>query len=128
MFSAVHAAEQAVFSVLAVGKNGELFLHVQGGHIELCDLYELYENGEWTWEKFKEIALAGNQDLAGAGEYDVHGFNQRENLIWSFMTSNGAEAVKKTDAGVELALETPEVMEALEAYTDFMQNVPHLQG
>lgn len=94
----------------------------------LPDLYELYENGEWTWEKFKEIALAGNQDLDGDGEYDVHGFNQRENLIWSFMTSNGAEAVKKTDAGVELALETPEAMEALEAYTDFMQNVPHLQG
>ena len=94
----------------------------------LPDLYELYEKGEWTWEKFKEIALAGNQDLDGDGEYDVHGFNQRENLIWSFMSSNGANAVKKTDAGIELALETPEAMEALEFYTDFMQNVPHLKG
>lgn len=41
----------------------------------LPDLYELYENGEWIWEKFKEIALAGNQDTDGDGEYDVHGFN-----------------------------------------------------
>lgn len=94
----------------------------------LPDLYDLYEKGEWTWEKFKEIALAGNQDLDGDGEYDVHGFNQRENLVWSFMTSNGADAVKKTDAGIELALETPEALEALEFYADFMQNVPHLKG
>lgn len=94
----------------------------------LPDLYELYENGEWTWEKFKEIALAGNQDTDGDGVYDIHGFNQRENLVWSFMSSNGADAVKKTDAGVELALDTPEAMEAMEAYADFMQNVPHLQG
>ncbi len=94
----------------------------------LPDLYELYENGEWTWDKFKEIALAGNQDTDGDGEYDVHGFNWRENLIWSFMTSNGANAVKKTDAGIELALETPEAMEAMEFYADFTQNVPQLKG
>ncbi|MDE7060042.1 MAG: hypothetical protein K2O71_00405, partial [Lachnospiraceae bacterium] len=94
----------------------------------LPDLYELYENDQWTWDKFKEIALAGNVDLDGDGEYDIHGFNQRENLIWSFMSSNGADAVKKTDAGVELALDSKEAQEALEAYADFMQNVPHLSG
>lgn len=97
----------------------------------LPDLYELYENGEWTWDKMKEIALAGNQDLDGDGEYgedDIHGFNWRENLIWSYMASNGADAVKKTDAGVELALDTPEAMEAMEAYADFLQNVPTLTG
>ena len=94
----------------------------------LPDLYELYENGEWTWEKFKEIAIAGNVDVDGDGEYDIHGFNQRENLIWSFMSSNGADAVKKTDTGVELALSSKEAQEALEAYADFMQNVPHLKG
>lgn len=94
----------------------------------LPDLYELYENGEWTWDKFKEIAIAGNVDVDGDGEYDIHGFNQRENLIWSFMSSNGADAVKKTDAGVELALDSKQAQESLEAYADFMQNVPHLKG
>lgn len=94
----------------------------------LPDLYELYEKGEWTWDKFKEIALAGNQDTDGDGEYDVHGFNWRENLVWSFMSSNGADAVKKTDAGIELALETPEALEALEFYADFEQNVPQQKG
>lgn len=94
----------------------------------LPDLYELYDKGEWIWDKMKEIALAGNQDLDGDGEYDVHGFNWRENLIWSYMASNGADAVKKTDAGVELALDTPEAIEAMEAYADFLQNVPTLSG
>lgn len=94
----------------------------------LPDLYELYENGEWTWDKFKEIAIAGNQDTDGDGEYDIHGFNQRENLVWSYMASNNANAVAKTDAGVELALDTKEATEALEAYADFMQNVDHLKG
>ena len=97
----------------------------------LPDLYELYDNGEWTWDKMKEIALAGNQDLDGDGVYgedDIHGFNWRENLIWSYMASNGADAVRKTDTGVELALDTPEAMEAMEAYADFLQNVPTLTG
>lgn len=94
----------------------------------LPDLYELYDKGEWNWENFKDIAIRGNVDLDGDGEYDIHGFNQRENFIWSFMASNGADAVKKTDSGVELALDTKEAKEALEAYADFMQNVPHLGG
>lgn len=94
----------------------------------LPDLYELYTKGEWNWDKFKEIALAGNQDLDGDGEYDIHGFNERLSLAWNYMASNNADAVKSTDAGIELALETPEAMQALEAYADFMQNVPHLSG
>ncbi|MBP5197580.1 MAG: extracellular solute-binding protein [Lachnospiraceae bacterium] len=94
----------------------------------LPDLYDLYKAGEWNWAKFKEVALAGNQDLDGDGEYDVHGFNHRLHLAWNYLASNGADAVKKTDNGVELALETPEAMEALEAYADFMQTVPHLGG
>lgn len=94
----------------------------------LPDLYELYESGEWTWDKFKEIAIAGNQDTNGDGENDIWGFNQRENLIWSFMASNGAEAVKKTSTGIELALDSKEAVEALDYYADFMLNVDHLQG
>lgn len=94
----------------------------------LPDLYELYDKGEWNWENFKDIAIKGNVDLDGDGEYDIHGFNQRENFIWSFMASNGADAVKKTDAGVELALDSQAAQEALEAYADFMQNVPHMAG
>ena len=94
----------------------------------LPDLYELYEKGEWTWDKFKEIAIAGNQDTNNDGETDIWGFNQRENLVWSFMNSNNAEAITKTADGVEVNLNSKEASEALEAYADFMLNVPHLQG
>lgn len=94
----------------------------------LPDLYELYDKGEWTWEAFKDIAIAGNQDTDGDGTIDIYGFNQRENLVWSFMSSNGADAVKKTDTGVELDLDSKEAREALEGYADFMQNVEHMKG
>ena len=30
-------------------------------------IYELVESGEWTWEKFKEIAIAATRDLDGDG-------------------------------------------------------------
>ena len=94
----------------------------------LEDIYELYEKGEWTWDKFQELAIAGNQDTDGDGTIDIWGFNERENLVWSYMASNGAEAVKKTDTGVELKLDSKEAMEALQAYGDFMQNVDHMKG
>lgn len=94
----------------------------------LPDLYELYENGEWTWDKFKEIAIAGNQDTDKDGEIDIWGFNQRENFVWSFMTSNNAEAITKTKDGVEVNLDSEEAQEALEGYADFMINAPHLNG
>jgi len=94
----------------------------------LPDLYELYKKNEWTWDKFEEIALAGNKDLDNDGEYDIWGLNQREAFVWSFFTSNGAEPVTKTDDGLALNLESKEAKEALEGYAHFMQNVPHLTG
>lgn len=94
----------------------------------LTDLNELYQKGEWTWDKLSDYAIAGNQDTDNNGENDIWGFNQRENLIWSFMSSNGANAVKKTADGVALDLESKEAKEALEGYANFMLNVPHLKG
>lgn len=94
----------------------------------LPDLYELYENDEWTWEKFREICLAGNQDLDNDGTMDIWGFNERENLEWCYLYSNGADVVSKTDTGVEVDLSDPKIIEALEEFQDFSQNVPHEGG
>ena len=79
----------------------------------LPDLYELYENDQWTWEKFKEIAIAGNQDTDNDGTIDIYGFNERESLEWCYLYSNGADVVKKTDSGMEVNLNDPKVVEAL---------------
>ena len=41
----------------------------------LPNLYELVENGEWTWEKFKEIAIEATRDLDGDGDTDIWGYS-----------------------------------------------------
>ena len=94
----------------------------------LPDLYELVEKGEWTWEKFREICLAGNKDLDGDGTNDIWGFNERESLEWCYLYSNGADVIQKTDSGVNVNLSDPKVIEALEEFQDFTQNVPHEGG
>jgi multiple sugar transport system substrate-binding protein len=94
----------------------------------LPDLYELYENGEWTWDKFKEIAIAGNQDLDNDGTIDIYGFNERESIEWCYIYSNGATVANKTDSGMELDLSDNKVVEALTALQDFKTTVTHQSG
>ena len=89
----------------------------------LPDLYELYKNGEWTWDKFKEVAIAGNQDTDSDGNIDIYGFNARENLGWCYLYSNDAYVAEKTDAGMTIDLSDPKVVEALTAMQDFTTNV-----
>ena len=94
----------------------------------LPDLYELYDNGEWTWEKFKEISIAGNQDLDSDGTVDIYGFNDRESLEWCYLYSNGAKVAEKTASGMTLDFSDEKVVEALTALQDFKTTVPHLTG
>lgn len=94
----------------------------------LPDLYELYDKGEWTWDKFKEIAIAGNVDSNGDGEYDIYGFNERESFDWCYLYSNGANISKKTDDGIQIDLSDQKVIEALTALQSFKADVPHLSG
>ncbi len=89
----------------------------------LPDLYDLVDKGEWTWEKFQEIAGLGNQDLDGDGEIDIYGFNARENFAWCYLYSNGAYVANKTDAGIDIDLSDPKVVEALTGLQNFTQNV-----
>ena len=89
----------------------------------LPNLYDLVDNGEWTWEKFQEIAGSSNQDLDGDGEIDIYGFNARENLAWCYLYSNGAYVAEKTDSGINIDLSDPKVVESLTGLQNFTQNV-----
>lgn len=40
----------------------------------LEDPQELYKNGQWTWDKFAELAKAGTQDTNNDGTTDVYGY------------------------------------------------------
>lgn len=93
----------------------------------LPDLYELCEKDEWTWDKFKEIAMTANQDKDNDGTIDIYGFNARENLGWCYLYSNDAYVAEKTDSGMKIDLSDPKVVEALTAMQDFTTNVDYRQ-
>ncbi len=94
----------------------------------LESLYDLYDADEWTWDKFKELAIAGNQDLDNDGTMDIYGFNERESFEWCYIYSNGANVAKKTNDGMTLDLSDNKVVEALTALADFKATVTHQSG
>ena len=94
----------------------------------LPNLYELVENDEWNWDKFKEVAIAANQDTDNDGNIDMPGFSARENLAWCYLYSNGAYVAEKTDSGINIDLSAPEVDEALTALQDFTTTVDYARA
>lgn len=57
----------------------------------LEDPNDLYERGEWTWEKFAEYCTKLTQDTDNNGETDIYGYGG--DLTWTiqeFLASNGA--------------------------------------
>ncbi len=91
----------------------------------LPDLYELYENGEWNWAKFKEIAQQANVDTDKDGIIDIHGFNARESFAWCYLYSNEAYIAEKTDTGMTVDLTDNRIGEALTAFQDFTSTVDY---
>lgn len=91
----------------------------------LPDLYELYENGEWNWAAFKDIAQKANVDKDNDGTIDINGFNARENLAWCYLYSNEAYIADKTDSGMTVDLTDGRIIEALTAFQDFTSTVDY---
>lgn len=82
----------------------------------LEDPCELYEKGEWTWDKFKEYMITLTKDNDGDGTPDVYGFGSDvNNLLDGLMMSNGTGIAQ----GTQQNLTSPEVGECL----DFMFNM-----
>jgi multiple sugar transport system substrate-binding protein len=89
----------------------------------LPDLYELYNNGEWNWDKFKEVAQNANVDLDSDGTIDIYGFNERADFAWCYLYSNEAYIADKTETGMTVDLSDNRIIEALTAYQDFATSV-----
>lgn len=92
----------------------------------LPSLYELHENGEWTWEKMMEIADQATSDIDNDGETDIFGFaSQDRDLAWQLMYTNGHTPIVKTSNGIEMDISSPAAIEALEFYENVFMNYDH---
>jgi len=85
----------------------------------LEDPQKLYANGEWTWEKFAELAKAGTRDVDNDGVTDVYGFGGVfTDLTNGLVLNNGGSIAGGTTEG----LSSKPVMEAL-TFMDRLYNV-----
>lgn len=77
----------------------------------LEDPQELYNKGEWTWDKFAEYAKAGTKDNDGDGTTDVYGFGGIfTDLTNGLIMNNGGTLAGNTTEG----LSSKEAVEAFE--------------
>jgi len=61
----------------------------------LEDPNELYQKGEWTWDKFEELCTAAVQDTDNNGVTDIYGYGGDVSMtLTEFLASNDATLVK----------------------------------
>lgn len=78
------------------------------------DPVSLYEKGEWTWEKFLEIAKAATKDTDGDNVVDQFGISGVPLLMAKqFIASNDGYLI---DSSFKEGLSDPKTMEALEFF------------
>jgi len=85
----------------------------------------LQENGDWTWEKFAEIAQMATRDEDGDGENDLWGLAiQGHNLYSPLILSNNANIINFDENGRAIyALDDPNAIEALQFFEDLHNNI-----
>ncbi|MBE5786255.1 MAG: extracellular solute-binding protein [Clostridiales bacterium] len=81
-------------------------------------LYDLQRNGEWTWEKLRELAIKCTKDTNNDGKIDVYGFGSYGTCPTcpeAFVYSNGAAPVIiDEDFHYKYNLTDPRVIEAIQ--------------
>ena len=122
--------DQNVMSYLDMGDGKACILMRQGGmtnshplafNVQLLednnleDPRDLWERGEWTWDKFIEYAQVLTQDTDGDGQIDQYGLGgYYPDLFEELMLSNGANIA----AGTEQQLTSSKMTEVLQFISD----------
>lgn len=79
----------------------------------LPDLHDVYNKGEWTWDKLLEIAKQATKDTDNDGKIDTYGFSAWAGLMGRHLAAaNGAKIVD--DAAGKEGLSDPRTIEAIE--------------
>ncbi|WP_274361297.1 ABC transporter substrate-binding protein [Paenibacillus thermotolerans] len=95
-------------SVVGLHYNRDLFKK-----LGLPDLQELYNNGEWTWEKFMDVAKLATRDTDNDGKLDTYGFaGWPADVARHFAAANGVSFVNPDT--LEDMSNDPRMIEALE--------------
>ncbi|SFS03729.1 ABC transporter substrate-binding protein [Anaeromicropila populeti] len=77
----------------------------------LEDPQELYNNGEWTWDKFAELATAATKDTDGDSNVDTYGYGGVfTDLVNGLVMNNGGEIAATGTEGLS-SKETTEVFD-----------------
>lgn len=80
---------------------------------------EYFEEGNWTWDTFREVALSMTGDTDGDGNNDIYGFGWWDSFYVQMLNTNGIVGINYTSGdGVASNYTTPQ---ATEAFT-FLQN------
>lgn len=87
----------------------------------LGDPYELYYDGQWTWETVERIGQRATRDTDGDGVIDQWGFAFIDPMFMIF-ANNGAITRLDEDGRVQFAMGEPATLEALRTLNDW-QNV-----
>ncbi len=106
-------------SVVGLHYNRELFTQ-----LGLPDLQEIYAKGEWTWEKFMEIAKKATRDTDNDGKIDSFGFSGwPADTARHFGATNDATFVD--DATFTEGISDPKMIETLE-FVNRISNVENI--
>lgn len=87
----------------------------------ITDMYDVFFNYEWTWDKMLEYAKKLTRDTDGDGIIDQWGLGGGTGRVWrGFIISNGANFIDISDKSKpRFALGDPNAIAALQAYQDF---------
>ena len=93
---------------------------IKEGGYEASDMYNFYKNGEWTFDKYKQVALdCTNVDKGFYGTTVA----QNGMAILSMITANNAAVLETSEGGVpQFAADSANSLEAINFFLDMCKN------
>jgi ABC-type glycerol-3-phosphate transport system substrate-binding protein len=89
----------------------------------LDDPYELQKNGQWTWDKFRELAKKATKDTNGDGKTDVFGFiGDMKISLEQFVYGNKGSFDKDETGNMKFSMDSANSIQGLQLMSD-MYNV-----
>ncbi len=115
MFGSSHYAVSNSISPNMILYNKTMFKNAA-----LDDPYELYQEGKWDWNTFRQAALDLTQDTDFDGNADIWGFGTWQDAI--FPMSNGVNILEMEDGSPVLKIDDPQVIAGLQLYYEMFNN------